>query len=129
MFSLIFFVLLSLLSVLGYGIFFKKYIFNTESNNIGELTWVNHPSNNPNLDGWYKVLNVVGPQTNHHQAQFCLPNPGPPINITTVPGPCANAPNPACVGFHNGICQECMNPNGPSQQYLQGMVNNLNYQR
>ena len=37
MFSLIFFVLLSLLSVLGYGIFFKKYIFNTESNNIGEL--------------------------------------------------------------------------------------------
>ena len=37
MFSLIIFISLSLLSVLGYGIFFKKYIFDTESNNIGEL--------------------------------------------------------------------------------------------
>ena len=97
------------------------------SNNIGELHWLDHPSN-PNLDGWYKIFNVVAPQSNHHAAQFCLPNPGPPTNITTVPGPCANAPNPACVGFDNGICGECMNPGVPSQQYLEAFTINYNHQ-
>tara|TARA_Y100000593_G_scaffold81634_1_gene152828 strand:+ start:1825 stop:2610 length:786 start_codon:yes stop_codon:yes gene_type:complete len=46
---------------------------------------------------------------------------------------CTNRPptfcssNQTCANFDGMQCQECMNPNGPTQQYLEGMVNNQNY--
>lgn len=56
--------------------------------------------------------NYTGPISDNYELTNCTPN-------------CLGTNS--CANFDNSICQECMNPGGPSQPYLQGMVNYQNY--